>query len=52
MILKIINSKGEYLMNSFKLFFVSSLFLISLSAIAAPKIYGKLNIAINNDGSD
>jgi len=52
MILKIINSKGEYLMNNFKLFFVSSLFLISLSAISAPKIYGKLNIAINNDGSD
>ena len=23
-----------------------------MSAISAPKVYGKLNIAVNNDGSD
>ena len=39
-------------MNRFKLLFASFLFLISLSAISAPKVYGKLNIALNNDGSD
>ena len=39
-------------MNRFKLLFASFLFLISLSAISAPKVYGKLNIALNYDGSD
>ena len=39
-------------MNRFKLLFASFLFLISLSAISAPKVYGKLNIALNNDVSD
>jgi predicted porin len=39
-------------MNRFKFLFASSLLLISLSAISAPKVYGKLNIAVNNDGSD
>ena len=39
-------------MNKFKFLFASSLLLISLSAISAPKVYGKLNIALNNDGSD
>jgi len=39
-------------MNKFKSLFASSLLLISLSAISAPKVYGKLNIALNNDGSD
>jgi len=39
-------------MNRFKFLFASSLLLISLSAISAPKVYGKLNIALNNDGSD
>lgn len=39
-------------MNRFKFFFTSSLLLMSLSAISAPKVYGKLNIALNNDGSD
>ena len=39
-------------MNRFKLLFASFLFLISLSAISAPTVYGKLNIALNYDGSD
>ncbi|MBL6811851.1 MAG: porin, partial [SAR86 cluster bacterium] len=39
-------------MNKFKAIFVSALVLISMSAISAPKVYGKLNIAVNNDGSD
>jgi predicted porin len=39
-------------MNKFKFLFASSLLLISMSAISAPKVYGKLNIALNNDGSD
>ena len=39
-------------MNRFKFLFTSSLLLMSLSAISAPKVYGKLNIALNNDGSD
>ena len=39
-------------MNRFKFLFASSLLLISMSAISAPKVYGKLNIALNNDGSD
>ena len=39
-------------MNKFKSLFASSLLLISLSAISAPKVYGKLNIALNNNGSD
>ena len=39
-------------MNRFKLLFASFLFLISLSAISAPKVYGKLNIALNYDSSD
>jgi len=39
-------------MNRFKFLLTSSLLLMSLSAITAPKVYGKLNIALNNDGSD
>ena len=39
-------------MNKFESLFASSLLLISLSAISAPKVYGKLNIALNYDGSD
>ena len=39
-------------MNKFKAIFLSALVLISMSAISAPKVYGKLNIALNNDGSD
>ena len=39
-------------MNRFKFLLTSSLLLMSLSAISAPKVYGKLNIALNNDGSD
>ena len=39
-------------MNKFKFLLTSSLLLMSLSAISAPKVYGKLNIAVNNDGSD
>ena len=39
-------------MNKFKTVFISALVLISMSAISAPKVYGKLNIAVNNDGSD
>ena len=39
-------------MNKFKSLFASSLLLISMSAISAPKVYGKLNIALNNNGSD
>ena len=39
-------------MNKFKAVFISALVLISMSAISAPKVYGKLNIALNNDGSD
>ena len=39
-------------MNKFKAIFLSALVLISMSAISAPKVYGKLNIAVNNDGSD
>ena len=39
-------------MNRFKFLFASSLLLISMSAISAPKVYGKLNIALNNNGSD
>ena len=39
-------------MNKSKFLFASSLLLISMSAISAPKFYGKLNIALNNDGSD
>ena len=39
-------------MNKFKFLFASSLLLISMSAISAPKVYGKLNIALNNNGSD
>ena len=39
-------------MNKFKFLLTSSLLLMSLSAISAPKVYGKLNIALNNDGSD
>ncbi len=39
-------------MNRFKFLFASFLLLISLSAISAPKVYGKLNISLNNDGSD
>ena len=39
-------------MNKSKFLFASSLFLISMSAISAPKVYGKLNIALNNNGSD
>jgi predicted porin len=39
-------------MNRFKFLLTSSLLLISMSAISAPKVYGKLNIALNNDGSD
>ena len=39
-------------MNKSKFLFASSLLLISLSAISAPKVYGKLNIALNYDGSD
>jgi len=39
-------------MNRFKFLFTSSLLLMSLSAISAPKVYGKLNIALNNNGSD
>lgn len=39
-------------MNKLKAIFVSALVLISMSAISAPKVYGKLNIAVNNDGSD
>ena len=39
-------------MNKFKAVFISALVLISMSAISAPKVYGKLNIAVNNDGSD
>ena len=35
-----------------KFLFASSLLLISMSAISAPKVYGKLNIALNNNGSD
>ena len=37
-------------MNKFK--FLLALVLMSMSAISAPKVYGKLNIAVNNDGSD
>ena len=39
-------------MNKFKFLLTSSLLLMSLSAISAPKVYGKLNIALNNNGSD
>ena len=39
-------------MNKFKAIFVSALVLISMSAISAPKVYGKLNISVNNDSSD
>ena len=39
-------------MNRFKFLLTFSLFLMSLSAISAPKVYGKLNIALNNNGSD
>ena len=39
-------------MNKFKAVFISAFVLISMSAISAPKVYGKLNIAVNNDGSD
>ena len=39
-------------MNKFKFLCASSLLLISMSAISAPKVYGKLNIALNNNGSD
>ena len=39
-------------MNKFKAVFISALVLISMSAISAPKVYGKLNIALNNNGSD
>ena len=39
-------------MNRFKFLFASSMLLISMSAISAPKVYGKLNIALNNNGSD
>ena len=39
-------------MYKFKFLFASSLLLISMSAISAPKVYGKLNIALNNNGSD
>ena len=39
-------------MNKSKFLFASSLLLISMSAISAPKVYGKLNIALNNNGSD
>ena len=39
-------------MNRFKFLLTPSLLLMSLSAITAPKVYGKLNIALNNDGSD
>ena len=39
-------------MNKFKFLFASSLLLISMSAISAPKVYGKLNITLNNNGSD
>ena len=39
-------------MNKSKFLFASSLLLISMSAISAPKVYGKLNIALNNDVSD
>ena len=39
-------------MNRFKFLLTSSLLLMSLSAISAPKVYGKLNIALNNNGSD
>jgi len=39
-------------MNKSKFLFASSLLLISMSAISAPKVYGKLNITLNNNGSD
>ena len=39
-------------MNKSKFLFASSLLLISMSAISAPKVYGKLNIALNKNGSD
>ena len=39
-------------MNKFKAIFVLALVLISMSAISAPKVYGKLNISVNNDSSD
>ena len=39
-------------MNKFKAIFISALVLISMSAISAPKVYGKLNISVNNDSSD
>ena len=39
-------------MNKFKTVFISALVLISMSAISAPKVYGKLNISVNNDSSD
>ena len=39
-------------MNKFKFLFASSLLLISMSAISAPKVYGKLNITLNYNGSD
>ena len=39
-------------MNKFKAVFISALVLISMSAISAPKVYGKLNISVNNDSSD
>ena len=39
-------------MNKSKFLFASSLLLISMSAISTPKVYGKLNIALNNNGSD
>ena len=39
-------------MNRFIFLLTSSLLLMSLSAISAPKVYGKLNISLNNDGSD
>ena len=39
-------------MNKSKFLFASFLLLISMSAISAPKVYGKLNITLNNNGSD
>ena len=39
-------------MNKFKAIFISTLVLISMSAISAPKVYGKLNIAVDSDSSD
>ena len=39
-------------MNKSKFLFASSLLLISMSAISASKVYGKLNITLNNNGSD